>query len=269
MAANVDKHSGFWSKKMLHAFFVMFVLFLGLKSLGQEESSRRFKFGLFVAPSLTWTSFKTENIDGRGVVPQINYGLFTDFAIKGSQRYFVSTGLHLNSFGGRYAHSSVESINGTLYQAETEVVSTTRYLEMPLLIKMRSNELGYSILGGYAGFGTGFRLAAHQNRNTSVSQPGVSKQIEQEKENVEDKLNPMRFAFVAGIELERKITKETYFTIGLTFNKGLSNVFSTAAYETDEKGNIDFTKVKANGEANGDRLKARHNSVLLHFGIYF
>jgi hypothetical protein len=194
--------------------------------------------------------------------------LFADFGLNGNQRYYISTGIQVSSLGGKYEYRSVELVNDNLYSATTSVQSTVRYLEVPLAIKMRTNELGYSIIGGYAGFGTGFRLGAHQERETTPDN-GAIEPITKGKENVDETYHPMRLSFIVGLELERKITKDTYFTFGLSFNNGLTNVFSERSYETDENGNIDYVYVNGEGKPQGEKLKATNKSISLHFGIYF
>ncbi|MGB0404398.1 MAG: porin family protein [Salibacteraceae bacterium] len=254
---------------VLKNFFIGVILLLStLFSTAQEE--HRFKFGLHVGPSVTWLSFKTDDIQRNGTAVKMNFGLFTDFALKGSNRYFFSTGINMITNGGEFSYVGVENDNGLLYQSSNEVDLTTQYIEIPIALKMRSHEIGYSIFAGYFGFGTGFRINAFQDIKSDYTDgSGKNKIIEEKKINVESDINPVRFALVAGLEWERKITKETYFTVGMNLNYGLSNIYQTKAYELDANDNIDWSKVDANGNSVGNKLKGTNRGVSLHVGVYF
>lgn len=251
-------------------YALLLTLFIAVVNSLNGQEANKFKFGLFAAPSINWLNVKSNSVDSRGTTLNVNYGLFADFALNGNQRYFVSSGLQVTSLGGRYFYKGAFADNGSVYASNNEVELVTRYIEVPLAIKMRSNEIGYSIIGGYAGIGTGFRVNGYQNR--TVTYTGATGEVSKDfnKENVQDDLNPMRFALIFGIELERKITKNTYFTMGATFNNGLSNIFNSKVYELNDGGSTDLKQVDSDGKSTGSEvLKASNKAVALHFGIYF
>lgn len=254
---------------VLKNFFIVGILLCStLFASAQEE--HRFKFGLHVGPSVTWLSFKTNDYNRKGTALKMNFGLFTDFAFKGSNRYYFSTGINMISTGGEFSYIGVENDNGLLYQSSNDVDLTTQYIEIPLAIKMRSNEIGYSIFSGYFGFGTGFRINAFQDIKTEFTDgSGTDRVIEEKRLNSESDINPVRFALMVGLEWERKITKDTYFTVGLNLNYGLSNIYKTNAYEIDSNDNIDWNMVDASGASTGNKLKGTNRGVSLHVGVYF
>ena len=254
---------------VLKNFFIVAILLLST-TLSNAQDEHRFKFGLHVGPSVTWLSFKSSDYNRIGTTVKMNFGLFTDFALKGSDRYFFSTGINMISSGGEYSYIGVENDNGLLYQSSNDVDLTTQYIEVPIALKMRTHEIGYSFFAGYFGFGTGFRINSFQDIETNFTDgTGKNRIIEENKVNVESDINPVRFALVAGIEWERKITKETFFTVGLNLNYGLSNIYQTKAYELDANDNIDWSKIDAEGNSVGSKLKGTNRGVSLHFGVYF
>lgn len=249
------------------AIIIFFIGILVANIFSQEKE--QFKFGLAVAPSINWLNVKTDGVTSQGATLNLNYGLITDFAIKGSDKYFISSGIKMLSNGGKLNYTGVVEQNDLFYQASHEVNTTMRYVEIPLGLKLRSNEVGYSIFAGWFGFGTGFRVNAFQERNTTWTDGTSSYSEHIKKESIEDMINPVRFSMMIGFEWERKITKDTYFTFGFTLNNGLSNVFKGNTYQLDESRNLDFSSVNADGSPNGDRLKATNKTVSLHAGIYF
>ncbi|MBD79273.1 MAG: hypothetical protein CL840_10160 [Crocinitomicaceae bacterium] len=249
--------------------FLVILLFLGIGSGTQAQEFNRFKFGLTVSPSVNWFTIKTSGIDSRGSSINMNYGLSTDFALKGSNRYYFSTGVQLLSNGGKIYYTGVEEVNDILYVSQNEADITTRYLEVPIALKLRSNEIGYSVFAGMFGFGTGFRINGFQERNTTYTSSTGTKESIAVRENIQEKINPVRFSMVIGLEWERKITKDTYFTFGFTFNNGLSNVFNTNTHSIDENGNLDWSSTNPDGSPKGTALKGSSKSLAFQFGIYF
>jgi len=248
-------------------FGLLIVLMFCATSYSQKGS--RFKFGLNVSPSLNWFNIKTTGIDSRGTIANLNYGLSTDFALKGSDRYFFSTGVQLVSNGGRVGYTSVAIDNNIQYSSQVESKIVARYVEIPISLKLRTHELGYSIFAGMFGFGTGFRVNAFEEKRVSYTSANGSLVENTETGNIQEKINPVRFSVIIGGEWERKITKDTYFTFGLTFNSGLSNVFNSNTYTLGPNGNLDWSSVNADGSANGSKLKGASKTVALHVGIYF
>ncbi|UTW64349.1 PorT family protein [bacterium SCSIO 12741] len=251
----------------------VFTLILGMVCLSfssyAQEAPKRFKFGLMVAPTLNWLSSSNDGFESRGFTPNLNYGLFADIAFKGHSRYFFSTGMTLVSNGGRAHYFGVSEVNDEQYESSNEVEVRNRYLEVPLGFKLRSEEIGYSVFSGWFGFGTGFRVRSLQDRETVIFTESGEKRESVTDEDISDQINPVRLSLLLGLEWERKISGDTYFTFGFTLNNGLTNIYNGNSYARGENGQLDWETVNADGSANGPKLKATSSTLALHLGVYF
>jgi hypothetical protein len=87
--------------------------------------------------------------------------------------------------------------------------------------------------------------------------------------DMSDKLSAIVLSFDIGIEWERKISGNTYFTFGFQFNNGITNLLNMRGYAQNTGGITDMSLVLPNGEGQGTQLKANPRSLSLNFGIYF
>ena len=256
---------------ILNSFKRFLIILILLSSVGfaNAQEFNRFKFGITVSPSANWLSIKSQGTGSGGSAVNMNYGLSTDFALKGSDRYYFSTGVTILSNGGKINYTAVEVENEVLFESHNESKITTRYVEIPIALKLRTHEIGYSVFAGKFGFGTGFRINGFEERTTSFYSTNSIYNEKTERRNIQEKIKPVRFAMIVGVEWERKITKDTYFTFGFTFNNGLSNIFNLNTYNLNESGNLDWDSVNGDGRASGPSLKGTSKTIAFQFGIYF
>jgi hypothetical protein len=118
----------------------------------QDES---FRFGIKAAPNLGFIHPDTKELKNDGSRLGFTFGLMGDFLFGSNNRnYAFSTGLYLNSVGGKTTYPS--PLGGTNLGTETKL----QYIELPLTLKLMTNEIGYITYYGQIGFGTAFNIAA-------------------------------------------------------------------------------------------------------------
>lgn len=197
--------------------------------LAQENSGVR--FGLKLSPNLSMLRSETKELKAAGNTLGYTFGLMTEFPIGGSGNYRFATGLSLNKVGGRTStDTSYSTVPGqTILQVRSlERTYKLQYIELPLTVKLMTNEIGYMRYFAQVGFSAGFNIAAKADIVQAVvfqNAPTLVQDFEElEDENVMDDINLFRIGLVVGAGAEYNFSGNTSLLFGITYNNGFTNI---------------------------------------------
>lgn len=112
------------------------------------------RFGFTTSPSITWMTPDNKNVASDGVRFGFSYGAIVDFVIDDNDRYFITSGMNIALDGGKLIGTPVERI-----EAQSTLVAKLQYLEIPVGLKLRSNETASNLtFYGSLGLVNGFRI---------------------------------------------------------------------------------------------------------------
>ena len=137
---------------MKKIFALASVLLITVYSFAQDSggSIDKFRFGFKVAPSLSWMKPDVKNFSSDGSRVGFIYGLMMDYNL--SKTYAVSTGIEVSYRGGKikydYQYNSSNN-NPNSYSGYDSY--NIKYIEVPMTIKMKTNEIGYMTFYGQFG----------------------------------------------------------------------------------------------------------------------
>lgn len=249
---------------------VGFLISAFLLSSTLDAQERKFKFGLAAGPSINWLNTKTEGIESTQTSVSFNYGLYADFRLQGNDNYFVSTGIMIQNYDYNLSYAGAVLNSSKVLTASTvENEIGLNYLEIPIGIKMRSDEIGYSHIAGWFGFGSGFRINSSQNLTESFLEVGSAEMNETKVNDASSFSQAAKFSLKIGGEWERRITGETFFVIGCTFENGLTNILKGDSYAVNSNGNTDLAQTNVSLAKTGQAYKALPRSIVIHLGVYF
>ena len=215
----------------------------------QAVAQKKMYIGLKGSPGVSWFQPKTTGLDSKGARLSFSYGLLTDFNF--TDNYSFGTGLEVNHHSGEVKYTDISGENiGT----STELLKL-QYIEVPLTIKMRTNEIGYFTYYGQFGLGASYLIGAKGD----ASFTGAETEEKSSDVNVYDDVKPFRASLIIGLGAEYNVSGSTKLLIGVTFDNGFTNPLKGRVYEEDENGNI--TK--------GEKLKVTSNFISLNLGIIF
>lgn len=250
---------------------VLFLLFTcSLASFAQKK----FQLGLQVSPNLGWINPTSDNIENDGLRFGFNYGIVGDFNL--TDNYSLSTGVLLVNTGIktiRADQQEVSNTNGanTIAYGQTTADIRLKYIEIPLTLKLKTNEIGYMKYYGQFGFGLGFNYGAtadEEFRYTS-SNGSSGATLSREDVNYQDEIRLLRTSLVVGLGAEYNLSGSTSLVFGVTFNNGFLNIFSEDAYKEDVNGNaLDPSNPNYTGKRDQD-LTAINNYLLFNVGVLF
>lgn len=253
--------------KIMKKTTVLFSLIL--ISLGTFAQSS-FQLGLRLAPNYSWISPDAENIDSEGNRFGFNYGIIGDFNI--ADNYAFSTGITLTNTGGKVSMPDVQEVTsagGTTEFGYGNTVADIRLsnIEIPLTLKLKTNEIGYLKYFGQFGLGLSFNYDASADEDfTYITANDAEQTITNEDVDYGDEINLIRASLIVGLGAEYNLSGNTSFIFGLTFNNGFTNIFSEDTYQAGANGNA--LNNGAGGQKDQD-LKAINNYILVNLGILF
>ncbi len=256
--------------KILH-FSLIILFFTTIDSSVLHAQSRNLKFGLAGGPSINWLNMKTDDAVSSKTTATFNYGLYTDFKLAGSSNYYFSTGLIIQNyrFGLEYQGASINS-SGVVVNSFIEHALQLNYLELPIGLKLRSDEIGYAHIAGWFGLGTAFRLNGNHEIAERFNEGVKAVELNENYNDVSPYSKVSKLSLKIGGEYERKITGETFFVIGATFENGLTNILNGNTFQLDPNTDkADLSKTNTSLSRNGEQLKANLRSIVLHLGVYF
>ena len=233
------------------------------------DDDRKVRFGLQVAPNLSWFKANSDGYESDGTKTGFSYGLSVEFFL--SQNYLVSTGVNILSAGGKLNYKGTTiGFTSETYPANIQNVYRLGYIDIPLTLKLRTNEIGYFTYFGQFGVNTGFNYRAKQNiyatyTETRTGLPWIN---EDQNKNAKGDINFINMALVIGAGVEYNISGNTSLVLGVTFNNGFINQLDVKQNLLDSNGDAVIDN-DGNAVYSDKDASANLNYLALNIGIYF
>ena len=226
------------------------------------------KFGLTVSPHINWFRAETGQIDSK-VRVGFKYGGIGEFYF--AENYAFTVGVNHVLTGGSFETDSNHYVmfeQGELTNDEIDTVPAfndyklnLQYIEVPITLKLKTNEIGYLTYYGQIGVTPGVKLkgrvdASSNNQNDDLKNTDVLKDI-----------NFVNLALTIGGGIEYSLTKDVSVLAGIYFNNGFINIIPKDG--GDE--NLDIQQVvnKDNAErpetSDGEKISMKNISLRLGF----
>jgi len=239
------------------------------------DEDRKFRFGLQFSPHVSWFKTNTDGYESAGT--QIGFSVGPVFEYFLSKNYLFSTGFTILNSGGDVKFKSgvvydrtAQGLPNLYFLSEVEQKYSLKYIELPLLLKLRTNEIGYLTYFGQFGFKVGFNYGSTIEETHSyydeVAQ--IEKTITDKIGNASGSVNFLNMSLVIGAGVEYSISGNTSLMLGLTFNNGFISQLDTDVIAYDANGNS-FLDSSGNPVLLNKDVSANLNYISLNIGIFF
>jgi opacity protein-like surface antigen len=200
-------------KTSIRIFAVTLILFL--TKVGFSQAPTPVRLGLRIAPCISWMSPNEKGYEYKGVTAGFSFGFISEFNF--TQHYAITSGFNFSFMGGNLQLPYAKAPDtGTLNRKYS-----FRYLEVPLMIKMKTREFGHLTYFGQIGFGTGFNLRTKVKDDFTTLEKGTIS----DKSNLStSEVCFIREAVLAGLGVEYKIDESVSLILGLSYSNSLNNV---------------------------------------------
>lgn len=212
------------SRKYL--FIMLFALSTTL--FAQQKA---FQFGFKGGVNMGWFSTDAQEYNNDGVDLGGSWGFVADIFLM--DNYSLTTGfdvIYLNS-SLSYPDQKSHSVSSEVIEGMTSSKYKTKYLELPLIFTMRTNQLGKVKYYAQIGLGIGFLLSAKADESF-ISDDGNTQGSE--TLNTYEDFRFTRESFIVGAGVEIPIQGSTYIRTGIKFDNAFINVLK--GYNTVDSG---------------------------------
>lgn len=208
--------------------FIIAIAFL-LFITNTYSQQKKFRFGLQYTNGISFMNSDNVDIENAKIGYAFNYGLITEFYF--NNNYAIGSGLSISH--PRASRSNTPSIaaivNDTTstYAFDNNIVDGAKeiykltYVEIPLVFKLKTNEMGYFKYFGEFGFVNSFRVRSRFTIDGSEIQ----------NESINKSLDPFGLktgfynaSLKVGGGFEYTISDKTALLVELSFNNGFVNI---------------------------------------------
>lgn len=223
--------------------FLLFICFIAVVSLKAQDS--KFSLGFAANPNLGWISAEDteieDNIDitSSGARLGFSYGVMGEYHF--TPNYNLAIGVSHVFTGGKFAgvnNNDVPDPTATSksYSSVSYEPAKLRYIHIPALLRLKTNEIGYISYFGNIGFAFDFALNGKTNAVLSGKEVGENNEIVTFDNRSLDSdirfnsgfLNPY---FVVGLGGQYSLGGNSKVHVGIDYNSGLGNIISNNEVE--------------------------------------
>jgi len=226
-------------KKGLSVVFLF--IFLSIPFHGIGQSKYPMKLGLKVSPNIGWMSPGTKGYSSDGSRLGATIGFIGDFYF--AENYAFSTGFNFQFINGKlnYADSLLIPGNTTLTNGNLYRKYNFLYLEIPVMIKMKTKVFGKVSYFGQIGLGTGFRIKAKVDEHFV---PDSGNPVDQEYD-YNNGTTLIREAILVGVGCEIHIDESSRILLGISYSNSLNNILTGVNYKSglNEKSQLNFAEL--------------------------
>ncbi len=215
---------------------LLIITFLGtLFSLSAQ--STRVKFNVELDPQSAWFRSDEVSVEPDGSIIHLHAGLNMDYYF--AENYAFVLGVGINNLGGNllYADSTEFSSKGESLWIEPgqTVKLNLQYIDIPIGLKLKTEEMGYATYFLQLGF----------NPMINLNAKASSEVASLDKADIKESINTFYLGYHVGLGIEYNLGGSTSLIGGIRWSAG-------------------FTDVTDN-----DRANITMNSISLHLGVLF
>lgn len=236
------------------------------------DEDRKVRFGLQFSPNISWLKANSAGYKSDGTKVGFSYGLSVEFFL--TNNYLFSTGVNILNVGGELSYTgwgttTTRSLGGGTAKIDEQF--NIKYIETPLILKLRTNEIGYLTYFGQFGFNVGINFKANADYTyeyTDVAEMFIPDDLTEARDDITDEINFLNISLVIGAGVEYNISGNTSLMLGITYNNGFINQLDKETYVINEFG---YVARKESGVpiTSEKSASANLNYIALNIGIYF
>lgn len=201
-------------RKLLTVILIM----LAINSFAQHKA---FQMGFKGALNLGWFATDATGYKGEGANFGGSWGFTADIFLM--DNYSFTTGfdlIYLNSTIS-YPDQKPHDESAVMIDGISTRKYKTKYIELPLVLTMKTNKIGNLKYFGQVGFGMGFLVSAKADEEFIADEIAFTSS---ETVNAYRDLQPTRQSLIIGLGTEIPIQGSTYLRTGIKFDNAFVNV---------------------------------------------
>lgn len=218
---------------------IVLFLLLVVASTNLPAQKPPVKLGLRVAPAIDWMNPGTKDYNYNGIKPGITVGFVSDIYF--ADRYALATGFDFMFLNGKLAYSDIIMESKDTLNGEVQRKYNIIYLQIPIMIKMKTKDFGKFSFYGQIGFGTAFRLKASA---TDEFKPDKGNATELDY-SLDNGTTLIRESIIIGGGAEFHLDQSSRILVGLNYSNSLNNILTGYNSKSEEaiKSTLNFLEL--------------------------
>ncbi len=184
----------------------------GLNTFAQSD----LRFTVFVDPKFAWMKSDLNSIDNDGSKFGVNIGLNVDKFF--AKNYAIMTGISIDNTGGNLKFDNAKTLQTGSGDEDLPAGSTIhyklQYIDIPLGLKLKTNEIGYWTFFTHLGLNGGINIKATAEVDDFTLQ----------NENISDEIRLFNLGYYIGAGAEYSIGGNAAIVAGLTYTNGFIDI---------------------------------------------
>jgi Outer membrane protein beta-barrel domain len=195
----------------------IFIIIALVSSFQVANGQGKIRFNVHFDPQFAWLSSSDhDKVDPDGSIFHMQAGIQMDYFFQ--ENYAFVLGFGINNMGGNLMYSDIVTYENDSQPVIIEpgqlVKMNLQYLDIPLGLKLKTEELGYGTFFLQLGFNPMFNINAHI----------TSKDGTYDKEYIKDSVNTFCLGYHVGAGIEYRLGGNTAAIGGIRWTSGLTNV---------------------------------------------
>jgi hypothetical protein len=205
---------------MKRIILIAVIFTIGLTAWGQT----RMQLSFTGSPSINWMSTNNSFVNKEKLTLGYDFGLSGDVFFTENERYSLLTGLQIVNTGGVISYHANEDFKfaGEILKAATQIRYRLRYVEVPLAIKLKTDQFQRVRYWAQFGLSTMVNIGANGDSNDGTFN----------KSSINSEVKLFNLAMNVGVGFDFDLSGNNAVTAGLVFQNGLVDVTSNN-YFTD------------------------------------
>lgn len=209
-------------KITLAAGLISLIMLVPQLSYGQFRS---FVLGIKAAPALCWMNTTQKDYSSNGMKLGFTWGAAAEFYF--AKNYALATGLNFQYLGGKLTYPDLkEDVTVTLNRDYR-----IRYIEVPAVLKLKTNEMGGLKYFGQLGLGMGIRINSKAKEEYDLN----NKTTSIDYVSIDGDTRLFRASMILGVGVEYPFDSNTSGVFSVNFNNGFTNALKDDNVITHDK----------------------------------
>ncbi|MBU1013717.1 MAG: PorT family protein [Bacteroidetes bacterium] len=202
---------------MKKKLFVLFILVSATisQSLAQEKP---FLFGMKLSPNIGWMKPNSDGYNYDGVKSGISWGLVAEIHLM--ENYDLHSGVNITMIRSALTYPDLKTIEGNPIEGEMSRLYNFKYLGLPLIFRMKTNENTKKRFFGQVGLELNFLLSGNAKDKFLSENAG---QINEEND-IYKEIKFARYAVIVGAGMEYALGGSNKLITGINFNNGINDI---------------------------------------------
>jgi hypothetical protein len=190
--------------------------------------SQNLRFSIVGDPQISWMVSDKGSISGKGSVFGLNAGLGIDKFF--TENYALSSGLTICNLGGKLSYPDPLDYQGKTIPANTTIIYKLQYISIPLGLKFKTNEIGYTTYFANLGLNPMINIRARVSDSKGIT----------DLEDISKEIKLMNINYFINLGVQYSIGGSFSLIGGLGYSSGFTDITNRAV----DKININTFTIK-------------------------